>query len=219
MNTTEPQSPYQPLPEPISPVQNDPDEKIDVVTGDTSPVLSKDNVVTTTPPGSPPLSPISVVEQQNTDCVDTEEYEDSISDLNTINGDNIPSDDAPVDKLNPANNLMSIDDTTVVNVNNTSVECITNGDNESSYPIDDTNCNITKGQNIDQNKDTSGRNGLNTINGNNIPSDDIPVDKLNPSNNLTSIDNTTVINVNNASIECTTNGDNESSYPNERHQL
>ena len=162
-NTTEPCSPYQPVIEPISPVQCDPDGKSNAAAGDTSPVQSDDKVVTTTPPSSPPLTPSHDDECQNTDCDDTEEYEDSISDPTTINGNNIPLDNEPVDILKPANNLTSIDDTTVVNVSNVPTQCTTNGDNESSYLNDDTSCDIMKGQNTDPNRDTNGRNTLKVV--------------------------------------------------------
>ena len=159
-NMSEPHSPYQPVIEPISPVQCDPDGKSNTAAGNTSLAQSDDKVVTTTPPGSPPLTPGRDNERQNTDCVDTEEYEDSISDPDTINGDNIPLDNEPVDTLKSANNLMSSVDTTVVNIINVPTQCTTNGENESSHLNDDTSCDIMKGQNKDPNIDTNGCNTL-----------------------------------------------------------
>ena len=117
-------------------------------------------------------------EPQNTDCVDTEEYEDSISDPNTINGDNIPLDNELVDIPKPTKNLMSIDDTMIVNVGNVLTQGTTNGDNKTSYLNDitscdvmngdnetlclngDTSCDNMNGQNTDLNRDTNGHNTL-----------------------------------------------------------
>ena len=110
---TAPLSLYQPLTEPISPVSDGAGEKNDAAAGENLPVLPVDKVMSTTPPGSPPLTPIHE-EQQNTDCVDTEEYEDCTSEQNTINGDNSSSDEAAVDKLKSTDNIISINGTSVV---------------------------------------------------------------------------------------------------------
>ena len=163
LNMSEPRSPYQPVVEPISPVQCDLDGKSNTVAGDTSPAQSDDKVVTTTPPGSPPLMPGHDDERQNTDGVDTEEYEDSITDQNTINGDNIPLDNGPCDIPKPANNLMSSDDTTDVNVCKILTQYNMSGDNESSY----TNFDVMKSQNkvvvVTPNRDTNGNNILEAV--------------------------------------------------------
>ena len=102
---SEPHSPYQPVVELISPVQSDPNGESKIVAGEMLPVQSVDDVVTTTPPGSPPLTLGHDDGRQNTDDIDTEEYEDSISDNNAINGDNIPLDNELFDTDMPINNI------------------------------------------------------------------------------------------------------------------
>ena len=168
---SEPHSPYQPVVEQISPVQSDPNGEGKIVAGETLPVQSVDDVVTTTPPGSPPLMPGRDDRRQITDDVDTEEYEDSITDNNAINGDNIPLDNDPFDTDMPVDNIsgcntehMNGANTTDVNVGNIPPQCLTSGDNETLNTNVDTNCDVTNGQNrevvVTQNGDTNGHNVL-----------------------------------------------------------
>ena len=137
------------------------------------PVQSVDDVVTTTPPGSPPVMPSRDDGRQNTDDIDTEEYEDSISDNNTINGDNIPLDNEPFETDMPADNItecntehMNGDNTTDTNVGNILPQCTMISGDETLNTNADTNRDVTNGHNKEvvaiQNEDTNGHNVLDT---------------------------------------------------------
>ena len=174
LNMSEPHSLYQPVVEPISPVQSDPNGESKTAAVEKSSVQPDDNVVTTTPPGSPPLMPGRDDGRQNTDDIDTEEYEDSISDNNTINGDNIPQDSEPLNTDMPANNFLGCntehtngDNTTDVNVGNIPSQCTTSGDNKPLNINVDTNHDVTNGQNkeviVTPDGDTNGHNILDIV--------------------------------------------------------
>ena len=173
-NMSEPHSAYQPVVEPISPVQSDPNGESKTVAVEKSPVQPVDNVVTTTPPGSPPLMLGRDDGRQNTDDIDTEEYETSISDNIPINGDNIPQDNEPLDTDTPTDNFFGCHtehtnghNTTDVNIGNIPSQCTMSGDNESLNINVDTNCDVTNGQNkevvVTQDGDTNGHNVLDIV--------------------------------------------------------
>ena len=170
---SEPHSPYQPVVEPINPVQSDPNREVNTATGETFSAQSVDDLFTTTPPGSPPLSP-----SHDDDDIDTEEYEDSIMDNNAINGDNILLNNDLNDNITGCNTEQTNDATTTyVNVGNIPPQCVmsggnetlntnvdTNGDNKTLNTDVDTNRDVTNGHNkeivVNQNGDTSGHNIL-----------------------------------------------------------
>ena len=64
-------------------------------------VQSTDDVVTTTPPGSQPVTPGREDGRPNMDDIDTDKYEDSTCDQNIINGSNALSDNEPSDTATP----------------------------------------------------------------------------------------------------------------------
>ena len=176
--TPEPPAPYQPVVELISPAQNVPEGENKIAAGETSLVQLVDDVATTTPPGSPPVTLGRDDGRPNTDDIDTEEYEDSISDNNIINGSNTPSDNEPIDTATPTdthigcntehmngdnidsnydgNNInMDNDDPIVTNINSTTDVNVVNSPPQLNTGGD----NKTFSSNVDNNH--------NVVNGNN----------------------------------------------------
>ena len=171
--TPEPPSPYQPVVKPISPRQSVSDGENKIVAGETLPVQLVDDVVTTTPPGSPPVTPGHEDGRPNMDDIDTEEYENSISDNNTINGNNIPLDNEPFNTATPTDTITGCntehtngDNTTDVNVANIPPKTNMSSDNETLNPNVDTNHDVMNGNNkkvvVMQNGDTNRPNVLDT---------------------------------------------------------
>ena len=99
--TPEPPELYQPVVEPISPAQNVPDGKTEIAAGAMHTVQSTDDVITTTPPGSPPVTPGREDGRPNMDDIDTDKYEDSNCDQNIINGSNTLLDNKPSVTVTP----------------------------------------------------------------------------------------------------------------------
>ena len=129
----------QPVVEPISPAQHVPEGKTKIAAGAMPTVQSTDDVIMTTPPGSPPVTPGHEDGRPNTDDIDTDKYEDSTCDQNIINGRNASSDNKPSDTVTPTDIDVGCN---VENMNGDNIDSIYDGNNINTDNNDHTVINV-----------------------------------------------------------------------------